>query len=363
MKNITVTSPLEARQNTPIFLYILIILGIIGIICVIGLFVKKMLDYRKTDVYINKEKNRKTKRKDILKLEKDCKLTSDESKLLLKFSSLISVPNLLYYLKNNQNLQQFFRDIYYKLKEIDAEPSLINDAFKLSYKLENCFSQTITILSTRQISNSTVLFYMTNEGEQFPFYVYKNQEECLFLEIPEFFYQKSTKPAELEKIPFSFKTSTGLNYSFVTRVIRYQENKGSNKNYLMVIAHSENLSVQVQRHYKRETIECDAYFSPVRVSKNVKTSKDMFIYSDKSYKGKLINISGGGCCLKTRLPIRENQNIGISIPSIKIDNRIVGVIKKTRRLSDGNFALHIQFLQYSMEDQNKILAFVYKYDL
>ena len=42
---------------------------------------------------------------------------------------------------------------------------------------------------------------------------------------------------------------------------------------------------------------------------------------------------------------------------------IVGLIKKTRKMPDGTFALHIQFIKFSTKEQNKILAFIYGFDL
>ena len=105
---------------------------------------------------------------------------------------------------------------------------------------------------------------------------------------------------------------------------------------------------------------CEALFTPIKIS-NV--SNRPIITTSKYYNGKLINISGGGCCIKTNLPIKEKQNIGVKVPFLELETPLFGIIKKTRRLPDGNFAIHIQFIKYTLKEQNKILAFVYKFAL
>lgn len=360
-------SPILARQTAPIFLIFICILIIFSLIILAGLLVKKYLLYKKSEKYLSKEKARFTKKKDLRKLQRDFNLTKEELSFLAYLSKLVKSTNLFYLFKENIQIQNFFRTAYDKLKEKDSSDLIINNFFKLSYKVENYFAQSKHLLSTRQIQPETIVFYITKEGEQFPFTLTNNHKEAFVLEIPDFFFNKNDKPKELEKIPFTFKTNTGLSYTFTSRIIRYEtkaENDSDNtKKHFIYVGHTENLSVQVQRHYKRETIECDSLFSPVNTSINEKTGEKIYMYTDSDYRGKLINISGGGCCLKTKLPIRENQHIGIKVPFIDINKPIVGIIKKTRRLSDGNFALHIQFIQYTIEEQNKILAFVYKYDL
>ena len=81
------------------------------------------------------------------------------------------------------------------------------------------------------------------------------------------------------------------------------------------------------------------------------------------YAGKITNISAGGCCIQTTLPIKEKQYIGVSLPDTGIDEVMVGIIRRTRRLPTGKLALHIQFVQISLFAKNRINTLVYKYEL
>ena len=352
------TTPLQARQNFPFLLAILILALIFGIIILLGVIYKIYKQYTNSEKYINKQKNRETNKKDLIKLQKFFNLKPEETDFLYYLSKLISSKNIYYILKDINSIQSFFKECYEKLIWIDNSDKKINDMFKLSYKLENHIAEHKKLLSTKQIQPGAVVFFITKEGEKLPFYCAVNNTDFFSLEIPDFFYQKKDRPHNLDKANFIFKPHNGLSYSFSSRVIRY--NKDAENKIYMIVSHTENLHVELQRHYKRETIECEALFTPIKIS-NV--SNRPIITTSKYYNGKLINISGGGCCIKTNLPIKEKQNIGVKVPFLELETPLFGIIKKTRRLPDGNFAIHIQFIKYTLKEQNKILAFVYKFAL
>ena len=43
--------------------------------------------------------------------------------------------------------------------------------------------------------------------------------------------------------------------------------------------------------------------------------------------------------------IKEKQYIGVMLPDTGIEETIVGIIRRTRKLPTGKLALHIQFMQ------------------
>jgi hypothetical protein len=150
--------------------------------------------------------------------------------------------------------------------------------------------------------------------------------------------------------------------------MRYQNNPDG-KIYL-IIAHSEDLLNQAHRNSKRESIDAECIFSPARLArpeekdkKALKNNEERYIVAQKEYKGKLTNISSGGCCIKTNLPIKEKQYLSILIPSLNIDDHIIGIIRRTRQLLDNTYNLHIQFLHIELESKNKINAYAFKYEI
>ncbi len=355
------SSPLQARQSVSIGLILLILFLIIAFCTLIWFCIRKYIAYTKSPKYIEKERNRPTKLRDITKLAKTYLLSTEEQLILWEICKVNSASNITYIIKDNNEMMNLFHKTYdiFKVKKESEEK--FSALFKLLYHIEQIISQSKNMSSTRQIPLETVIFYVTKTNEQYPLTLIQNTKDSFFLDIPDFIYKTPIKPKELEKISFLFKTKNGVTYSFSSRVIRYQ--KTSDNVVFMVVGHSDNIFTQVQRHYKREVINDVCYFSPVRINRNHIKDEDAFIYSTKKYEGKLTNISGGGCCISTPFPIRENQHLRILFPSLGIDEKILGIIKRTRKLINGEFLIHIQFIKFSIKTQNKIFAYVYKFEL
>ena len=224
-------------------------------------------------------------------------------------------------------------------------------------------------MSTKQLPVESVVFYLTHESEQFPLYVKINNNDFVGLEVPKFLVNNpNLKPPLLERLRFITKAPNGMTYHFTSRAMRYQNNPDGQ--ILLIIAHSEDLLNQANRNSKRESIDADCIFSPVRLArpeekskKAIKQNIDEYLIAQKEYTGKVTNISSGGCCIKTNLPIKEKQHLSVRFPSLEIDEHIIGVIRKTRQLIDNSYNLHIQFLQISIEAKNRINAYAFKYEI
>ena len=357
-------SPLEARMthrgDIAIIIILLVIFAVIlGIAFIVFMRIK---NYYKSEQYLEKERNRKTKFKDIQKLTKDNNLSQSEASILWDICRITQCSNILYSVKSNLEVNELFRNAYNIMKEQNllTEPKL-NDFFACLFKLEMIVAQTKKVLSTRQIPPSSVIFYISDAGEQYPFTVIQNQKDFFTAEIPEFIYTTPRRPPLLTRSRFTFKTSDGLSYNLITRIIRY--NEGNDGKVYMVISHSEQLECQAQRHFKREFFDRECTFKAVKANPNPQKGEQKYSFSDKEYPGKVTNISAGGCCIQTNLPIKEKQHIGINLPDSGIEETLVGIIRRTRRLPTGKLALHIQFIDIPLAAKNRIHILVYKYEL
>ena len=71
----------------------------------------------------------------------------------------------------------------------------------------------------------------------------------------------------------------------------------------------------------------------------------------------MTNISGGGCCISSTLPIKAGQLVSIDLPFADTNNNCIGKIINTRKSkSPGIYNLHIQFIDLPVEVQNTILV-------
>ena len=357
-------SPIEARQTHAPDIAIIVILlvifaAILGIAFVVYMRIK---NYYKSEQYIEKERSRKTKFKDVQKLAKENNLSQKDINMIWEICRLTDTNNILYSLRSNNEVNELFHTAYDIMKQKNLFTDEKMDTFFTTlFKLEMIVAQFKKVISTRQIPEQTVIFFISDEGEQYPFTVTLNQKDFFTAEIPEFIYKSPRKPALLTRSRFTFKTTDGLSYNLITRIIRY--NEGNDGKFYMVLSHSEQLECQAQRHFKRDFFEAECHFQAVKYNEHPAKGEESYTFSDKKYNGKLTNISAGGCCIQTDLPIKEKQYIGIILPDTGIEETIVGIIRRTRRLPTGRLALHIQFVQISLTSKNRIHTLVYKYEL
>lgn len=353
-------SPLEARGSFPIGIFFLVIAIISLVIGIIYFFINKRQKYLKSDEYKEKQRNRPTTRKDITIIEKENFLTKEQGDMLWDICQMANCKNIVYQLKDNNEISELFRTAYKIYRDEDSDEQKIFNFFGLLYKMETIVANNKAVSNTKYIPVSTVIFFLSDGGEQLPFPIIKNNEDGFYLEIPEFLFNSPRRPKVLARSRFTFKTNQGLSYNFVARIIRYDNSVKDQ--FLMVVGHTDKLISQVQRHFKRDYFERECSFSPIKIYKNT-NGDDTIYYSQKQYPGKVTNLSAGGCCIQTDLPIREGQDIKVTIPDLNTDENIIGVIRKTRRLPIMGYAIHIQFLRISVKAQNRIFSLVYKYEI
>ncbi len=357
-------SPVEARiaHRGDIAIIIIILIAIAAILGIAFVVWMRVKNYYKSEAYLEKERSRKTKFKDVQKLAKQNNLSQTEVNILWEICKITDTNNILYSIKSNNEVNELFHTAYDLMKQQNLfTDEKMNDFFTTLFKLEMIVAQYKKVISTRQIATGCVIFYISNEGEQYPFTVTLNQKDFFTAEIPEFIYKSPRRPELLTRSRFTFRTPDGLSYNLITRIIRY--NEGNDGKFYMVLSHSEQLECQAQRNFKREFFERECTFKAVKVNENHKKNEELYTFSDKEYQGKITNISAGGCCIQTTLPIKEKQYIGVILPETGIEETIVGIIRRTRKLPTGKLALHIQFMQISLATKNRIHTLVYKYEL
>ena len=363
------SSPLMARQSFPIVMFVIGVVLVAAIVCGIWFLTKHLIDYRKSDKYIQKQLSRPTTLKDVKKFVSDNRLSQPEETMLWNMCRTQKIPNINFYIREPEPLFAKLKEYYYTLKQSGATEEELDIFFKLDFNIEKISAATKNLLSTKQLLPESIVFYLTHESEQFPFYVKNNTPDFLALEIPKFMYENERlKPPLLERLRFITKSQNGMTYHFTSRAMRYQTNPDGKVH--MIVAHSEDLLNQAHRNSKRESIDTDCIFSPARIArpeemdkKELKNKEEKFIVAQKQYNGKVTNISSGGCCIKTNLPIKEKQYLSIKIPSLNLDEHIIGIIRRTRQLQDNSYNLHIQFLRIDLESKNKINAYAFKYEI
>lgn len=352
------SSPLSSRQNPVIYLVIIFALVIAAVFLVVWIFFQVRKKTEETPEFKEKEAKRATKLKDVKKLSEKYKLSKDYIPILWFVCKTFKVPNILYSVKNFDKLDETFKKAYFMLKTNSSDQK-INSLFKLKFNLDKIFAETVIYTSTRAIPENTKMNLLLKRGEKIPCTLEENTENYISIEIPAGFYESEEKPEQMERIAFVFSSPTGMPHAFITRVMRYQ-NQGEKKT--MIVSHSKEIITKAQRHNKRVPANEDCRFSSVSIKKD-NGGKRVFVKGNKKYNGKLVNISGGGCCISTNLPIKEGQLLSMEFDLYDGTLKTIGRIVKTRKTArQGIYNLHIKYMNLDISSQNKILAKVYGYE-
>lgn len=344
-------TPLHARQNAIIYVVVLVAAIIAGLFFVVWFLLKLYKQKKETPEYIEKEKNRKTNKNDIDIFAKKNNLSKNFSALLLKICKFHEVPNILYSIKEFEPIAQII-DNYYIEQKNNISAQEINTLFNLKYRLERIYAASNNISNTYGLPAKTPIWQIFQDGSKAAYTIYKNQKDFLAIELPES-AQKENNPEALSKIAFTFTSETGMSYAFLSRIMRYEQSPEGKQ--LMIVSHSNNLITKQQRHYKRIYLNEKTTFSSVKKQTGKKNNK--YIPSESKYNCVMTNISGGGCCISSTLPIKSGQLVSIDLPFADTNNNCIGKIINTRKSkSPGIYNLHIQFIDLPVEVQNTILV-------
>jgi hypothetical protein len=123
------------------------------------------------------------------------------------------------------------------------------------------------------------------------------------------------------------------------------------------LAHSGQLKKHSSRRFRRRQIAITTSFYFVSVDS--KTKK--MIVEKKRLTGNIMDISIGGCSIKTRIPVNPGQRLKIEFT--QEDDSVIaalGEVLRTNR-SGANTTIHVKFLKVPRKSLNTINAMVYEY--
>ncbi len=352
------SSPLASRQNPAVYFAIIAGAAVIAVCFAVRFIQKKRRAVMQTPEWIAAQKNRLTRKSDVQALVRKYNFSEEESALLWYLCAKYKVPNIFFVAKELDAIDREFRKIYAGMREKEESAAVREKFFRLRFKLERISLYSTMISSTTMIPAGSEILY-TDGGESVSCTLAENKKDSFTLRIPESLFDSEKRPAELAKSRFSFVAPSGIQYVFETRVIRYSSAGGGRD---LILAHTHDIKAPLaRRRWKRISAGGKWLFAAVRTETNRK-QETVYIPSDKKKECSAVNISGGGCCLATDLPIREGQLIFVEFPMRGQDCSAVGTIVRTsKQLQGGIYNLHIKFVKIDAVTRTRILEEVYGY--
>lgn len=359
-------SPLEARQNVPVLQYFLAILLFVFIVVIINKGYKRIKSAFLKDIKNTASKTDKTV--SLKKVVTKYKMDSLESAFLNDVVKRYSINLNVLYSGSEASINAIWKNL---LTTINTNSEKFDDSiiesrksflFSIKDKIDKNRIENGKIFSTRNFPEKISLQIISKDSIQYNCTLLKNTDEGLILTLPHDIYNNTVAPKTLSKIFLFTQLRDGLAYQFFTRVIRFQSFESSKE---MVLSHTNNLTFFQRRHHKRTDTDMPCFFSAVKVTSGGSGPSAKISYTplEQQYKGKIEDISGGGCSLICAIPIKEQQYISLKMQILpNITDNVIGIIVHTNKTADGRLhVLHIRYVKMSKKTRNNILSLVYNY--
>ena len=136
------SSPLASRHNPVIYSAIFVGIIIIFIAIIIWFLLKKLDTLHQTEEWIEKQKDRPTKKSDVIKTARKYNFTDEETNLLWKICHKFKANNIFCNFKSSSFLYDLFFNGYQYFSEINDQASLSN-LFNLKFKIEKIIAESL----------------------------------------------------------------------------------------------------------------------------------------------------------------------------------------------------------------------------
>lgn len=303
-------------------------------------------------------------RKKFRKLAKKLGLTPMQIKLLEDISQKYRVPSPLSFISSpnifNTTMKKAVRDFDTGAYAPEVRENYKLMIFTIKQKLDRNSGTGKTITTSRQFSTGKDINITLSNGERFDSQIVTNLKDSLCISIPERGDGNMLRLSKWEPVTVSLFEKGDRGYTFQSKVMGYTTMRNSS---CMMLQHSNSIKFSKQRYYPRKELGRPCYFYRINIAtvgKGKQAVKKAVINDANGRLGTVIEISAGGCSIRTSNPLSRGDLVKIDIDiERKKTMSPLGKIVNTRREGPGNMVMHIQFTKMSKNSLNSINSYVY----
>lgn len=264
--------------------------------------------------------------------------------------------------RNPQLLDKYFKETYHAITHSVTDDAELNGRLSELFALRNILD-TVTIgnplTSTRQIKDGTPVVISAN-AKNYQAKVLFNQKERIMISCPQNKMGSAIQIAKGAAVTFSFLTGFNQGVSFFAR---FPEIRQTPFGLGIVLEHRNALKRLMLRKHRRRSEPAPCYFFLIneeQIGKG-KKKKTKLVVNKQRIKADLMDISVGGCCIKSPLMVEGGSRLKILFSYS--DNTIVCLGQVLRANKDAvSVILHIKFIKMREENRNAINALVFEFD-
>jgi hypothetical protein len=216
----------------------------------------------------------------------------------------------------------------------------------------------VSTTSTREIPENTAAVLAIGDVN-YPTRVISSKGDSLIVEHPS---SNTGEPLELQKgglITVSFFPEPNKGFAVDSRVLGTTETIDGHR--ILQLVHSGQIKKLSKRRFRRRhTVITTAFYFVFMAEGKSRKNAEMSI-DKRRFSGNILDISIGGCSIKTSVPVNNGQKLKIEFT--REDDSIVaalGEVLRTHRAGTDTI-MNIKFIKVPRKSLNSINAMVYEY--
>lgn len=291
-------------------------------------------------------------------------LDRDQSKLLEYVFRNDSVADPERSMKTPALLDRHFKRAYRAIErnsetEEDTQQKLVS-LFSLRNFIEASPGAEDSPPSAKIAENTPAV--LVNGKDSYPVKVLKSGNQQIITEIPRNALGTPVRLSKGTRITLSFFTKSSKGFSFDGHVMGIADTEQGS---VLHISHTGKIKQLTKRKFRRRqtAIRCEFFHVFLEESESGKKKAPKLIVDAKRFTGTVLDVSIGGCSIKTASSIQVGSRLKISIDYD--DSNLIntlGQVLRTNRSGAAASIIHIKFLKVPRRAFNSISAIVFGYD-
>jgi len=272
-----------------------------------------------------------------------------------------NVTDLVRTFESPMLLDKHFKKAFRIIERTSISQDEINNRLSVLFATRNIIenkANSVTTTSTREIPEKTAAVLAVGDTN-YPTRVISSKGDSLAVDNP---YSSTGEPLDLPKgslVGVSFFPEPNKGFAVDSRVLGTTETIDGH--HVLQLVHSGQIKRLSKRRFRRrQTVITTAFYFVFAGEGKSKKTSEMTI-DKRRFAGNIMDISIGGCSIKTSVPVNNGQMLKIEFT--REDDSIVaalGEVLKTNRTGIDTI-MHIKFVKVPRKSLNSINAMVYEY--
>jgi c-di-GMP-binding flagellar brake protein YcgR len=299
------------------------------------------------------------------RIASSCNLDKEQSRLLENIFRSNSVADPDKAIREPALLDKYFRQAY---KAIERNADTDEEAqqrlarlFSLRNAVDTFPDSSGGITSTTKVAQNVPAVLSTGK-DSFTVRVISSRGDTLVVETPKNALGSPVRISKGTGITLSFFSKSSKGFSFGSRVLG---NIDTPNGHGLELAHSQKPKALAQRRYRRKqaSINCILYFVFLDNAKSMRKKPQKLIVDKRRFSGTVLDISAGGCSIKTAAPVQVGSRLKIEVKnSDDLLIVVLGQVLRTNRSGTLGTVVHIKFLKVPRRSFNSINTYVFGFD-